>query len=125
MMINLNPLARLSLLQPVADSTAPKASTATSTDQSLGLRSNSGVSVDATLEAKRKRVRQLKKQVQQLQQKLQRANARLASANSAVSGSATGRSLMLSAARAQVLAASNALSMVQTALFQAEAAASS
>ncbi|WEK06891.1 MAG: hypothetical protein P0Y51_16090 [Candidatus Pseudomonas colombiensis] len=125
MMINLNPLARLSLLQPVADSTAPKASTATSTDLSLGLRSNSGVSVDATLEAKRKRVRQLKKQVQQLQQKLQRANARLASANSAVSGSATGRSLMLSAARAQVLAASNALSMVQTALFQAEAAASS
>jgi predicted nucleic acid-binding Zn-ribbon protein len=125
MMINLNPLARLSLLQPVADSTASKASTATSTDLSLGLRSNSGVSVDATLEAKRKRVRQLKKQVQQLQQKLQRANARLASANSAVSGSATGRSLMLSAARAQVLAASNALSMVQTALFQAEAAASS
>lgn len=124
MMINLNPLARLSLLQPVADSTASKASTATSTDLSLGLRSNSGVSVDATLEAKRKRVRQLKKQVQQLQQKLQRANARLASANSAVSGSATGRSLMLSAARAQVLAASNALSMVQTALFQAEAASS-
>ncbi|MCK9798428.1 hypothetical protein M1B34_11995 [Pseudomonas sp. MAFF 302030] len=125
MMINLNPLARLSLLQPVADSTASKESAATSTDLSLGLRSNSGVSVDATLEAKRKRVRQLKKQVQQLQQKLQRANARLASANSAVSGSATGRSLMLSAARAQVLAASNALSMVQTALFQAEAAASS
>ncbi|ROL70447.1 hypothetical protein BK634_16205 [Pseudomonas chlororaphis] len=124
-MINLNPLARLSLLQPVADSTASKESAATSTDLSLGLRSNSGVSVDATLEAKRKRVRQLKKQVQQLQQKLQRANARLASANSAVSGSATGRSLMLSAARAQVLAASNALSMVQTALFQAEAAASS
>ncbi len=122
MMIDLKPPSRL------ADFLKPDPSTAvleaSDDGETLVLsRSSAQTPEEALLLAKKKRIRQLKKQIELLQQKLQRAKARLASVKGASSGSDTGRAMALSSARAQVMAYSTALSMAQTALFQAESGA--
>lgn len=116
-MIDLKPPSRL------ADFLKPDPSTAvleaSDDGETLVLsRSSAQTPEEALLLAKKKRIRQLKKQIELLQQKLQRAKARLATVKGA--GSDTGRAMALSSARAQVMAYSTALSMAQTALFQAE-----
>jgi len=117
-MINLNPQARLPALAP-----APAASEADDRSGSLfSTRASVGNDLNNPLLANKKRLLRLKKQIEQLQQKLRRANARLAMVKAARSGSEAGRTMLVSAARAQVLALSSALSMAQIALFQAESA---
>ena len=119
-MINLNPQARLPALAP-----APAASEAEDDDRSGSLfstRASVGNDLNNPLLANKKRLLRLKKQIEQLQQKLRRANARLAMVKAARSGSEAGRTMLVSAARAHVLALSSALSMAQIALFQAESA---
>lgn len=117
-MINLNPQARLPALAP-----APAAAQAEDDERSgnlFGTRASAGNELDNLLLAKKKHLLRLKKQIEQLQQKLRRATARLAMVKAARSGSEAGRAMLVSAARAQVLALTSALSMAQTALFQAE-----
>lgn len=121
-MINLNLQARLPTLAPAppASSAAERSEDEPSFGISLSSRSSTSSEVDGVLKAKKERVLRLRKQIEQLQQKLRRANARLARIGSAKSGSDTGRAMLVSAARAQVLAISSALSMAQSALFLAE-----
>lgn len=122
MMINLNPQARLPALAPapVASTAATQAEDDDRSDSLFGTRASAGNDLGNLLLAKR--LLRLKKQIEQLQQKLRRANARLAMVKAARAGSDAGRAMLVGAARAQVLALTSALSMAQTALFQAESA---
>ncbi|NBF05020.1 hypothetical protein GV819_22285 [Pseudomonas sp. Fl5BN2] len=118
-MINLNPPTRL------AELFTPPPGTATLEPSDDGetlvlSRSSANSEAEALLLAKKKRIRQLKKQIELLQHKLLRAKVRLETVKGATSSSETGHAMARSSAQAQVMAYSTALSMAQSALFQAQ-----
>lgn len=124
-MIDLNPPARINALAEFAlPETAGSDSPASDPfDLRTAITRATAAAPDGVLEAKKKRIKMLRKQIEQLQQRLRRASEHLAMVQSAARHRFTeAHTQALSAARAQVQAASSALSMAQVALFQAESA---